>query len=461
MIFTDNTRAGIHRSIAEQRKFNADERRKIRQRAITAYRGEQLSDPEWIGAYINREETDIPFSFTRLTKSIVDKRSLTYKRPPERLYDSATLPGDYVKASARKDIRFKTLERYTNLLGVNGMMPVLKNGKFRYDIINEFEPIFLRDDPQNPFAIQFLVHRDTEPSATGFDEEWAVWSPDFHFLVDGNGGELRSSLQPESYPHNPFGILPVAFAHAEEIVDDFWTAGMGDVVHANQMIDIALTELNFVTRYQAFGQLYVTGTTLTGDAIKTGYNRLMTVEGQDTAVGVLNFNAPIKDIIETIRFQMELVSQNNNISMKWSVEGNPASGFSLLVQNIDLMEAREDDLDQWQMFEKDLYEIETVIADKSGLAKLPELKSVNFVEPSFPINAGEQRDKDEWDLGKGLVSIVELFKRGNPDSGLTDDKIKQMLIDNATLNKEVKPAQPVNALASVIGRLNTNNRRDE
>ena len=143
----------------------------------------------------------------------------------------------------------------------------------------------------------------------------------------------------------------------------------------------------------------------------------MVIEGEDVTAGVLNFNAPINEHIQAIRFQIELLNNNNSLTTKWKLEGNPASGFSLMVQNIELLEAREDDLEQWRMFEKDLYEIEKVIWEKSGMGTLPESISVNFVEPTFPKAPSEQREQDEWDLEKGLVSIVELFKRGNHDSG--------------------------------------------
>ena len=202
MIFTETNLTAIQRSITEARIFNADQRQKIRRVAIEAYRGEQLDNEAWIGQYISKDLGDIPYSFTRLTKAIVDKRSLTYKDAPERLPqgNQKVFPGNYVDASATKDVRMKTMERYTNLLGVNAMMPVLnkERKRFTYHIINEFRPYFLPEDTHNPYGILFLIHQDTEPTAGTFNQVWAYWDPEWHFLVDGEGKELHKSLQPES-----------------------------------------------------------------------------------------------------------------------------------------------------------------------------------------------------------------------------------------------------------------------
>ena len=459
MIFTETGLAAIQRSIADQRLFNANSREEQRRSAIRAYRGEQLDDSKWISTYIDMDLGDIPLSYTRVTKNIVDKRSLSYKDAPTRTPEGTqvTFPAKYVDASERKDIRLKTLERYTNLLGATAMMPMLVDDKFQYHIINEFRPYFLPNDTHNPYGVLYLVHQDSEPTAGHFQQVWSYWDAEFHFLVDGDGKELHRSLQPETFPENPFGEIPLVFAHTEEIVDDFWTSGMQDVVDANQKIDIALTELNYVLRYQAFGQMYATGSNITGNNIETGYNKFLIVEGDDVNAGVLNFNAPIVPHIEAIKFQMDLVCQNNGISLKWSLSGTPASGFSLMVQNIDLLELREDDIDQWRMFEKDLYRKEKVVWETMKKGNLPDGINTDFAEPEMPMQASEQRAQDDWELEKGLVSIVDLYKEDNPDSGLTDEEITQLLIDNATLNKSVKPLPPVNALANVFGSINPNN----
>ena len=460
MIIKDLSIPAIERSIQDLRNEAMIARERERSQAIAAYRKEQLLDKTWVGDYVDID--DLPLSFSAITSKIVDRRSIAYRKAPERQY-TGELPQSYIDASARKNVRMKVLERYTNLLGVNAMEVRLIGDELHYAIINQFRPFFLPNHPTVPVGIQYLIHESSETNSAIKEQIWVVWTATVefpngdkvlgkHFLVDGAGKELDARFQPESAPINPFDILPDVFSYAEEVIDDFWITGMQDVVNANRMIDINLSELNHLIRNQAFGQAVLTGDQITNELqIQTGYDKVVKVVGQNINFDVLQYNAKFNELIAAIKFQVELVGTNNGVNIQWAIQGNPASGFSLLIQNIALLEAREDDIDQWRDFERRLYKVEQVIWEKSGMGTLPDLVSVDFVEPQFPVNPSEKVAAQNDKLEKGLISLVDIYKEDNPDSGLKDEEIVEKIQENLETNRLTRTVTPAsNVLTQIL-----------
>jgi hypothetical protein len=139
-----------------------------------------------------------------------------------------------------------------------------------------------------------------------------------------------------------------------------------------------------------------------------------------------------------------MIGNMYNVNIKWSIDGSAPSGFSLLVQNIDLLESREDDIEYAESYEKEIYDVIQVQDDILGLGnKLPVRDKnnklyVDFQEVNFPVNAAEEREKWDWEIEKNAKTIVDYIQS---DQGLTDEEAMERYEENKKINTNLTPRQ--------------------
>jgi len=399
---------------------------------IHYYEGTAKQREQYLLPYLRISGGDIPFTFTNLTKKIIRRISNVYREAPTRTFDK-----DYPKYPdliGNKNIIMKQAERMAHLLGVPALRVYWDYDRktFGYKIIRYYEPLFDKD-VITPVAIMYPLNTGTDKP-----EYWVYWDNESHYVMNARGIPVKNQeefgVNPEMV--NPYGILPFAFLHEEEIYENFFTGGADDIVEANNKIDLALTNLNYGIRYGTFKQPYAKGENLQNIKVEVGYNKIMMLQGDPSRidVGVIDLNANIESIINGIKFQIQLIERNNDLSINWGIEGAP-SGFSLVVQNIDLLSAWEDDIDQCREWEADIYEIEKVIAQVDAGISLPERMSVDFAEVAFPIDPAEERAKWEWEWQHGLSSKIDYLKQKSPDT--PEDELRKRLEENAKLKSEI------------------------
>ena len=100
-----------------------------------------------------------------------------------------------------------------------------------------------------------------------------------------------------------------------------------------------------------------------------------------------------------------------------SNQDRPSSGLALRIKDFEFVEDYKDDIETWRIFEDELYELERAIADVNDVS-LPNKFSVDFKEPEYPRSISEQIQKDDWELGNGLITLEEILKRNNSDLSL-------------------------------------------
>jgi len=406
-----------------------DSKYKDIKKGVDFYLGAPGNISPYIEQYINTDEKDIPFSFTNITRRIINRRSQVYKRTPSRFFEKEYTKYDEVIGN--KNVYLKEAERYTRLIGTTALRVMWDtDGYFRYQSIPYFKAYF-NGDQFKPYAIAY-------PLKTGAKtpEFWAYWDPENHFVMDNQGIKVgnQAAFGVNDGMINPYGVLPFAFLHKSVPVLDFWTVGSDDIIDANEKIDLAMTELNYGIRYGTFNQPYGTGIEKT-DKIKVGYNQIMALSSGEATLGVLNIDAKIINIIEGIKFQFQVVERNNDLGINWGMEGAP-SGFSLVVQNIDLLVGWEDDIEVCRMWEEDIYELEKVVGKIDGRVTLPDNMRVDFAEVEFPVNPEEERARWEWEWTHGLSSKIDYLKSKSPDT--PEDELKKQLEENAKLSSEIK-----------------------
>ena len=123
----------------------------------------------------------------------------------------------------------------------------------------------------------------------------------------------------------------------------------------------------------------------------------------------------VNEVIENIKFLVELVAQNNHLWVQWSEQGGEVpSGVSLMIKDLERTEDYQDDLALWKMYEEDFYEVEKKIASSFGVS-LPSDLGLDFKEPEYPKTVQDQILWDKHRLELNLIDETELLLEYNND----------------------------------------------
>jgi len=145
----------------------------------------------------------------------------------------------------------------------------------------------------------------------------------------------------------------------------------------------------------------------------------------------------IESVIENIKFQVDLVAQNNHLYVQFAQDGGEVpSGIALKIKDLERFEDYQDDIELWKMYEHELYHVEKEIADYNGI-RLPESLKLDFNEPEYPKTMQDQILWDTHRLQNNLMTQAKLMVEYNDDLSLKE--AEKQIADNKEVNQpEVK-----------------------
>tara|TARA_R100001594_G_scaffold70029_1_gene104344 strand:- start:337 stop:1422 length:1086 start_codon:yes stop_codon:yes gene_type:complete len=334
----------------------------------------------------------------------------------------------YVDLSSVKNARMKQMERMTRLLGTCAtyVMYDEMEERFEYRPIYYFEPYF-GDNPYKPQAIVYpMMHGHADLSDTN-DLMYAYWDSEIHMKFDDNGNII------EEIQHN-LGVLPFVFTHREEQLDSFFVEGASDLVSANEHINITMTEMQLGLRFQMFGQPVVTGLISDNANVRAGSDEILTLpEGSN--YDIVSPEGNVRDVIENIKWQIELVALNNHLFVTFAQSGGEVpSGISLMIKDLERHEDFIDDKELYRQYEKDFYKVEYALSQTNNLG-LPEPSQfkVDFSEVEYPMTTQDKIMLNEYKLKHNLTTQAELLADENKD--LTIEDAIQVIADNKSMNE--------------------------
>ena len=114
--------------------------------------------------------------------------------------------------------------------------------------------------------------------------------------------------------------------------------------------------------------------------------------------------------------------------------------LSLLIQNIDLLEAREDDVEIAEIGEKEIYK---VLAAMNNFYKLkpqfPDKElNVNFADFDFPINQQEDLQMRDWYINHNIKTPLDYM-----DTDLDEKQKMELLNKNKEINGNLTSAEKI------------------
>lgn len=461
MVFNDLSLNEIQKTISKLRDEALFQDSQVREKLRDFYAGRSLADVYLANWGFKRKDgkTDIPSGVCNITRKVIDRISMVYKYAPDRYLDlekQETESEDkdsyeqWLDYNPLFNITLKVAERQKNLLGHVLFRPVYdkRTERWKFFVETEYQAHFLADDSLHPTAYSWPLKQNVN-DPLDVKEEWFVfWSPEYYFFYNSNG-RIRYD---EDFQDgvNPFGILPFIEMQDGVCVEEYPASqGAIELVQANEQINVALMDLNQMIHLQAFDQPYVSGVdSKEANNIKLGPNTFVSLSDPNATMGLLGYNPKIVDCVEAIRGQIQLISWSYNLSVNWGLEGTPASGFSLVVQNIDLLEARHDDVEQAEVTEKELYDVLATMQEyykSQGLCKdeepLPDANVVvDFAELDFPINQKEELERWDWEIQRNASSVVDYIQS---KEGLSEEEAIERFNRNKKLNGQFSYADKI------------------
>ncbi len=393
----------IAESIKNAKLDNQRKRREWVRKMLNYYGGNGTN--QYIKEYFNSTAfQEIPCYNANFTRRFVNKMSRIYTVGANRNVNK-----QYELLTVKKNARMKHVERMTRLMGTVATQVIYKevNGVPYFD----YRPVYYFDvhlkDPFTPSAIMYPLLMQPEDINYAEKLQWAYWDESVYAHYDEDGNII------EEYEHG-YGILPFLFTHREEQIDEFFVDGANDIVDCNEHVNIAMTEMQLGLRFQMFGQPYMTGVDSDKRIERAGSDQIIDLP-EGAVFDIISPKGSIESVIENIKFQVDLVAQNNHLYVQFAQDGGETpSGIALKIKDLERFEDYQDDLELWRMYEHDLYYIEREIAAYNNI-NLPDKLKLDFNEPEYPKTIQDQISLDEHRLKHYMLDEPDLLMEYNKD----------------------------------------------
>ena len=384
-----------------------------------------------------------------LTRPIIDILSGLYKDAPRRIINS-----DFPHIEQRLarvwrtnalDATMQTVDRMTRLTGTVALRPSYdrESGRVTFWL---FTPDKIRvienpDDPRHPGAVILRWTARNPEHPQRLTRIAHIWTRD-EFARVVNGGEVKS----ERRKHG-MGVIPVVFFHDRVDFDDFFTHGRGrDTALVNCVINNKLTHKLETIIYQGLGIPVIKNPT-PGRELVFSPKRAITIDvppGTEAGLEFVSPDAPIADLLADVEADIEHLLLANRIpESAIRIKAAAHSGVAIIAENIPIIEDRKERMRLFAPAERELIDVTLRVLNEfeEDFHFDPEAHRydfrIDYPEPRFPLNVQEQIARDEFMLGKGLITPWQIWMREDPDRFATEDDAKQKWQEQA---KEYMPS---------------------
>jgi hypothetical protein len=412
----------IAESIKDFKLSQARSRREEIYKLIDYYSGTETQ--KYISSYFDADAfREIPLYSANFTKRFINKMSRIYNVGANRNMGSR-----YDELTIRKDARMKHIEKMTRLVGSVATQVIFRDGDmphFDYRPVYYFD-VHMGDNPFVPQAITYPILHNVNEVYDTRKLEYAYWDANIYAHFDEDGSIMNE------YQHG-YGVIPFVFTHRENQIDSFFVEGANDIVECNEQVNITMTELQLGLRFQMFGQPYVTGVYSDKGMKRTGSDQILDLP-EGSTFGIASPGGNIDSVIESVKFQVDLVAQNNHLYVQFAQDGGEVpSGIALKIKDLERFEDYQDDIELWRMYEHELYHVERAIAGYNGI-NLPNELKLDFIEPEYPKTVQDQILLDNHALQNNLTTQPEMMVKQNKD--LSIEEAREIVKANKQENEQ-------------------------
>ena len=394
----------IQESVKDYKLRIAQSRRDEIRKLLDYYTGTETE--KYIDKYFSAAAfQEIPVYNANFTRRFINKMSRIYTVGASR-----NVSDSYSSLTRKKDAKMKHVERMTRLVGSVATQVIYRDDLpqpcFDYRPVYYFD-VHLGENPFVPEAITYPIMMNVSDVSSTAKLQYAYWDKERYIHYDEDGNIMNEYL-------HGYGIIPFLFTHREDQIDSFFVEGATDIVSCNEQVNITMTELQLGLRFQMFGQPFITGMYGDKKLERAGSDTILDLP-EGSTFGIAAPEGDINAVIESVKFQLDLVAQNNHLYVQFAQDGGETpSGIALKIKDLERFEDYQDDLDLYRMYEYDLYDIEKKIASYNNIS-LPEELKIDFKEPEYPKTVQDQILMDEHMLNHHMIDEVGLLMQYNGD----------------------------------------------
>ncbi|RKZ28407.1 hypothetical protein DRQ26_01145 [bacterium] len=317
--------------------------------------------------------------FFNVVKPIVNEISMVYRSGARRTLFSDR--GDEIDPRlsqlwqeiqnfSRYDAVMKTVNRMVNLCGTVLVKSSFRDGGIKLDILtpNLVDIVQNEDDPTQADGIAYIrPANQTTMQIYGASRRNSLqmvihyWDSERYIRLTPTGEVIDVPGNPDGI--NPYGVLPFVRFSNQIPLEGFFIQGGDDLIVAQDNINLKLTQLNYIVKMQSFSVPVLIG--------YRGPERITVSPGKPVVVPLGNvgeqgspdfrFETPhpqIAELIKLLEHEIIRIFRAYGIgSADFSLQGEVKSGFALVMENLKLLESRENELPFYEDAEEELFEI--------------------------------------------------------------------------------------------------------
>ncbi len=289
-------------------------------------------------------------------------------------------------------------------------------------------------------------------------EKWAYWSDSEHYynIYSKTGEVSKVPVDGNEDMVNPYGQLPFVVMQKGFREGEFF-----DVYSGDDLINITLdnsiynTFKNYLIKWQSFKQMVVTGTNvgqIAGQMLDP--SSALTVEGEDTNISLLDLQANLEQLVNTIESAATTVAVNYNISpSQFRLTGQTSSGFALQMENKALDEYTQDQQEDFRNYELQLLDLISLIGGINGVVLEDSTDLViDFNDIKYSESVTETLNAYEKSINLALKSPVEIIATQRNITEAEAEVVYQKNIkDRNQSNEQFNIATPTTILPNTEG----------
>lgn len=368
-----------------------------------------------------------PLNFVTRT---IKRQSLAYRQRPKRTLidrDSGEpiKPDDaaidtYADMMSIVDIdrRMKEADRLSRLLNTIHIEVVPRNNTIDWEFRLGNSSIVIAD-PMDYLSFAKIAYRwePVDPDTLEPSFGWIYWTEEEHFFVDESGRGYGMLTEDGANPYD--GKIPIVVVRQLE-QDDYWGRLGADLVDANESAMVQFGNAWEIALYQTHGQAFgVNVTKNDGETIKTGPKNPIFVRNvhKDMAEPKLSFISPESDVantLELIQRYLDWDAASEGLPRSsWATDVIEESGISKYMDNVEMLENRDDGIAMWLNVERELFETSVMVynrwAQAHGKTPMPDNVTIDvtFPDASFPESPTEAATRWTVEITGNLASIVD------------------------------------------------------
>ena len=345
----------------------------------------ELAKTEIGNILVNANETGILKNIntnTNLMKLICEEWSKVYKKAPTRIFDEA-VQDDMTALYKQYDIDSIMQQANFYVKGLNDILIQVgyKDG-FTFKLRRPDNTVIKIDKDGNTIVFIFI----------GKDDGKQLWrrytAQDIADVYVSSALDIqKDDYELKNIEPNTLKRLPFVFINSSFRDEEFWDSYTGDNMYtATMQISFFLTHLNHLVKLQSWKQLVASGSNLSINQSDVKVDPATIMWTGENELSVLDLESNYKMLWDVTKEVIESTLITHKISASsFKTTGNVTSGFGLMMENLRLDEAVEEQFKVYEKAENDLFGLIKDINEalKLGIKTGDDFK-IQFEISSYP-----------------------------------------------------------------------------